>query len=64
MKFIGYIPKAMGRRLPAQARNRCGYCLSSQKYILGVLEIEHVDPEALGGTDEEENLWLARRLCN
>jgi len=64
MKFIGYIPKAMGRRLRAQARNRCGYCLSSQKYILGVLEIEHVDPEALGGTDEEENLWLARRLCN
>jgi len=54
----------MGRRLRAQARNRCGYCLSSQKYILGVLEIEHVDPEALGGTDEEENLWLARRLCN
>jgi len=54
----------MGRRLRSQVRNRCGYCLSSQRYILGVLEIEHVDPEALGGTDEEENLWLARRLCN
>lgn len=61
---MGYIPKAVDRRMRAQARNRCGYCLSSQKYILGILEIEHIDPEALGGTDDEENLWLACRLCN
>jgi len=30
---MGYISKAMQRRVRAQARNRCGYCLSSQKYI-------------------------------
>lgn len=29
-----------------------------------VLEIEHITPRAAGGTDEEENLWLACRLCN
>jgi hypothetical protein len=58
------IPKAVQRRVRAQARNRCGYCLSLQKYILGILEIEHIQPEALGGTDDEENLWLACRLCN
>ncbi len=28
------------------------------------LEIEHIIPTAAGGTDEEENLWLACRLCN
>jgi hypothetical protein len=29
-----------------------------------VLEIEHIVPKARGGTDNEDNLWLARRLCN
>jgi hypothetical protein len=52
------------RRVRAQARDCCGYCLSSQKYVLGQLEIEHLHPEARGGTNEEENLWLACRLCN
>jgi hypothetical protein len=28
------------------------------------MEIDHIDPEALGGTTEEENLWLACSLCN
>jgi hypothetical protein len=31
---------------------------------LGVLEIEHIIPKAAGGLDNEENLWLACRLCN
>ncbi len=26
--------------------------------------MEHIHPEGLGGTNEEENLWLACRLCN
>ncbi|EDX77729.1 hypothetical protein MC7420_3053 [Coleofasciculus chthonoplastes PCC 7420] len=28
------------------------------------MEIEHIIPKAKGGTDEEDNLWLACRLCN
>jgi hypothetical protein len=28
------------------------------------LEIEHIIPRALGGTDEESNLWLSCGLCN
>lgn len=28
------------------------------------LEIEHIIPKALGGTDDESNLWLACPLCN
>jgi hypothetical protein len=33
-------------------------------YVLGILEIEHIIPKAIGGSDEEENLWLACSLCN
>lgn len=47
-----------------QAKDRCGYCQSLQKYVLGILEIEHILPKASGGSDAEENLWLACRLCN
>jgi hypothetical protein len=32
--------------------------------VLGPLEIDHLIPTALGGVDEEDNLWLACRLCN
>lgn len=46
------------------ARNRCGYCLSQQKYLPSLLEIEHLIPKARGGGDNEENLWLSCRLCN
>ena len=28
------------------------------------LEIDHIIPTARGGTDEEENLWLACCMCN
>jgi hypothetical protein len=28
------------------------------------LEIEHLIPQAKGGRSEEENLWLACRMCN
>lgn len=51
-------------RIRIQANNQCGYCRSLQKYVLGILEIKHIIPKALGGTDDEENLWLSCRLCN
>ena len=46
------------------ARNRCGYCLIPQEIVSMLLEIEHLHPIAEGGTDAEENLWLACRNCN
>src|SRR5262245_23139688 len=51
-------------RVRAQSGGRCGYCLSPQRLVLGWLEIEHIVPKGRGGSDEEENLWLACRLCN
>jgi HNH endonuclease len=59
-----YIAETIRSRVRAQADNRCGYCLSPQHLVLGLLEIEHLVPTALGGSDDEDNLWLACRLCN
>ena len=46
------------------AKNRCGYCLSPQRLVLARLEVEHILPLAKGGSDREENLWLACPICN
>lgn len=51
-------------QVAAQARYRCGYCLT-QEVVSGIpLTLEHIIPRALGGADTEENLWLSCRLCN
>jgi hypothetical protein len=60
----GYLSEELRRRIRQQAGDRCGYCLSPQYLVMGVLEIEHIVPKAAGGSDNEENLWLACRLCN
>lgn len=61
---MSQIPEEVRIRVRAQANHQCGYCRSLQKYVLGVLEMEHIIPKAAGGSDDEENLWLACRLCN
>ena len=58
------IPESVRRRVRKAAKNRCGYCLSPQKLVVGKLHIEHIKPSAKGGTDEESNLWLACSPCN
>jgi hypothetical protein len=58
------IAPALRRRVAAQARSRCGYCLT-QEIVSGVpLTVEHIIPIARGGRTVEENLWLSCRLCN
>lgn len=46
------------------AQHRCGYWLSPQHLVMARLEIEHIIPFAKGGTDDEQNLWLACPICN
>ena len=58
------ISTSVRRRVREAAGNRCSYCQSSQRYVLGLLEIEHIIPKARGGSDDETNLWLACRMCN
>ncbi len=59
-----YIPKALRERVAAQARHRCGYCLTSEAVVGTPMEIDHIIPQSLGGLTEEDNLWLACSLCN
>ena len=59
-----YIPKATRRRVAKAAYHRCGYCLTPQSIIGPLLEIDHIIPEAHGGSSDEENLWLACPICN
>ena len=59
-----YISAALRQRVAEAARFRCGYCLTSQRIIGPLLEIDHIIPEARGGTQDEENLFLACPMCN
>lgn len=59
-----YVPKVLRERVSAQARHRCGYCLTTELLIGASMEIEHLLPRALGGLTAETNLWLACSLCN
>jgi 5-methylcytosine-specific restriction endonuclease McrA len=58
------ISNELEQKIIETAQNRCGYCLSHQRFVMSKLEIEHIFPKHLGGTDEEENLWLSCGLCN
>lgn len=58
------ISRKIRRSLDLRSGERCGYCRSPQKYLFAPLEIEHILPQARGGTSNENNLWLACRLCN
>jgi 5-methylcytosine-specific restriction endonuclease McrA len=58
------ISTALRQRVAAIARFRCGYCSAAQRIIGPLLEIDHIIPEARGGTSDAENLWLACPMCN
>jgi hypothetical protein len=56
--------ETLRQKVRQKAGNRCEYCLSHQDYIMGRLQIDHIQPLAKGGTDTEDNLCLACELCN
>ena len=58
------ITARLREKIARAAHYRCGYCLTSQDIVGPLLEIEHIVPEARGGTSDEDNLWLACPLCN
>jgi 5-methylcytosine-specific restriction endonuclease McrA len=60
----GHVPAALRARVTRQARYRCGYCLCSQELVGMPMTIEHIIPEAAGGSTVEENLWLSCIRCN
>jgi hypothetical protein len=56
--------ESIRQRVRERAGNRCEYCLSHQDYVMGRLQIDHIQPVATGGSDDMENLCLACELCN
>jgi hypothetical protein len=58
------VPDELRAHIREQAGDRCGYCQSAQRYVFAPLEIDHLLPTARGGSDAEDNLWLACRMCN
>lgn len=58
------VPAELRRRISEQARRRCGYCLTLEMVIGCEMEVDHLVPEARGGSTEEQNLWLACSPCN
>jgi 5-methylcytosine-specific restriction endonuclease McrA len=58
------IPKAIRERVATEAHHRCGYCQTQQAVIGLPMHIEHIIPEAAGGSSEPDNLWLACAVCN
>jgi hypothetical protein len=58
------IASPLRARIVAQAGNRCGYCRAHQQYVYETLQIEHIEPRAHGGSNNEVNLWLACALWN
>ncbi len=59
-----YISAQLRRQIAEESRYRCGYCLTAQRIIGRPMVINHLIPEARGGTSTHENLWLACRRCN
>lgn len=58
------IPVAISKRVRKEARNRCGYCLTTEILCGMAMEFDHLLPHSIGGETVEENLWLACRRCN
>ena len=45
------IPEEVRKRVRDRALNCCEYCLIHQNYVMGKLQIDHIQPIAKGGSD-------------
>jgi 5-methylcytosine-specific restriction endonuclease McrA len=61
---MSHVSASVRQRVRDRAGNRCEYCLSHQNYLMGILQVDHVQPVSKGGTDSEDNLCLACEFCN
>lgn len=59
-----YLSKALRKKIAEHSRYRCSYCLTRQKFVGAVLEVDHIIPRSKGGLYEEANLCLCCSFCN
>ena len=56
--------KSVRERLAERAGFRCEYCLCPESHSLSTFTVEHIQPTAGGGPDEEPNLAYSCGGCN
>jgi 5-methylcytosine-specific restriction endonuclease McrA len=59
-----YVAKELRAQVSEEARYRCGYCLSQERVVGTLMEMDHLLPVALGGETVAGNLWLSCSGCN
>jgi HNH endonuclease len=60
---MAYISNALRQLVAARAQGLCEYCQTAQTIVIE-MELDHIVPEAAGGTTEADNLCLACISCN
>lgn len=58
------IPDQLYHLVARDAQLQCGYCRCPQRVLPYRLEIEHLLPVSLGGSNDRQNLWLSCHRCN
>ena len=58
------VPELLRQQLFKEADYRCEYCRTSHRLVGMPPVIDHITPQAAGGSDERENLAAACYRCN
>lgn len=58
------ISSAVRNAVADHFEHRCCYCLTAERIVGAEFTIDHIIPQALGGTSTEDNLCLACWRCN
>ena len=58
------LSRAVRQAVRERASSCCEYCFSQWKYCPDPLRVEHIIPQARGGSNDESNLALSCQGCN
>lgn len=56
--------RELRREVARRAHYRCSYCQSREEIVGAAFTVDHIIPQAIGGSDEIDNLCLACWDCN
>lgn len=61
---MSLVTKSLSKMVAARARDRCEYCLMTNRFQNGGFEVDHIHPRSRGGATSFENTALACPHCN
>lgn len=62
--MTSFLPSVARREVARRGRHRCSYCQCQEQVVGALFTIDHIIPQALGGSDDLNNLCLACWDCN